>query len=118
MRRSRLIPPTDGTLDALAARVRYVGSAEHKSYPSEAGPPALRKDATPCDQTLGDFETFSSWIASAIRKGRIGAPWEVDFPRYVWVLREQTWYEARLVNPIQGTYKGYELGIVGEPWRT
>ena len=35
--------------ESVARKARYVGSAEHKGYPSAAGPPALRSDATPCD---------------------------------------------------------------------
>jgi hypothetical protein len=41
--------------------------------------------------------------------GRIGAPWEGDFPRYVWHRRDDVVYEARLVNQEVGEYKGYPL---------
>lgn len=31
------------------------------------------------------------------------------FPRYVWAHELDTWFEGRLVNETQGTYKGYPL---------
>lgn len=35
---------------------------------------------------------------------------QVDgFPKYVWAFRRGTWFEGRLVNEVQGTYKGYPL---------
>lgn len=43
-------PDGVGTPEELAARVTYTGSAIHKSYPSPAGPPALRADKAKCDQ--------------------------------------------------------------------
>ncbi|MGH9130544.1 MAG: hypothetical protein ACRDWV_02480 [Acidimicrobiales bacterium] len=70
-------------LVALANEARYVGSAEHKDYPSPAGLPRLRVDATKCDPRLhGDFEMLTGWLQAAIRVGNVGAPWEGDFPRY------------------------------------
>lgn len=95
----------------LASRVRYVGSAEHKTYPSPAGKaPRLRADATKCDPKLhGDFEALTEWLREGVTKGQVAAPWEGDFPRYVWVSRDGSWYEARLVNREQGTYKGWEI---------
>jgi hypothetical protein len=43
---------TEGVdLSAIAERVSYVGSAEHKTYPA-AGTPRLRADATKCDPHL------------------------------------------------------------------
>lgn len=109
-RRHQVCVPEGVDLAAIAMRVRYVGSAEHKTYPSDAGPPRPRADATKCDPRLhGDFRLLTEWLQKAIGDGRVGAPWEGDFPRYVWVERGGTWYEARLVNRDQGTYKGYAI---------
>lgn len=103
------IPP--GTnLEALASSASYVGSSEHKTYTSRAGAPRPRRDATKCDPMLhGDFDQLTTWLRTAIAAGHVGAPWESEFPRYVWTKQGGTWYEARLVNREQGTYKGYEI---------
>ena len=93
----------------LAERVTYVGSPEHKSYPSFAGPPMLRADASKCDPLLADRETLSGWLQKAVKEGMIGGQWEGAFPRYVWVLDDGTCYEGRLVNQELGQYKGYPL---------
>lgn len=92
--------------------MRYVGSAEHKTYPSQAGRPQPRADATKCDPALhGDFEELTRWLSEAVAKGQVAGPWEGDFPRYVWANHDATWYEARLVNREQGTYKGWEARV-------
>jgi hypothetical protein len=47
--------------------------------------------------------------------GRVGEPWEGDFPRYAWCKQGQVTYEARLVNQELGQYKGYPLEPSEEP---
>lgn len=96
-------------LAALSQQVRYLGSAEHKSYLSPAGTPRLRSDATPCPKDLATFDQLTEWLAGAVAAGDIGAPWEGDYPRYAWVRNEHGCFEARLTNRGQGTYKGYPL---------
>lgn len=44
-----------------------------------------------------------------MRSGAVGAPWEGDFPRYVWRREGDVVYEARLINREIGEYKGYPL---------
>ena len=109
MRRTRFDPPDGTDLADLAETARYVGSAEHKSYPSFAGPPKLRSDASRCDPELADQQALSEWLRAGIVTGDIGAPWEGRYPRYVWYRREGTYYEGRLVNSELGEYKGYPL---------
>src|SRR6266545_5929373 len=109
LRRARIAPPLGLELDTLALGSRYVGSSEHKSYLSPAGPPRLRADATRCDPDVATFEELTEWLRDAIRRGDIGGPWEGDFPRYVWYRREESCYEGRLVNREAGEYKGYPL---------
>lgn len=96
-----------GDLGELAAGACYVGSAEHKSHPSPAGPPRLRADATKCDPSL-EFSQLTSWLQQGIRRGCVGGPWEGRFPRYVWLCVAGVWYEARLVNAGLGQYKGWQ----------
>jgi hypothetical protein len=97
------------SLADLADRVSYVGSSEHKSYPSFAGLPKLRADASKCDPSFADPDELTKWLRTSIAAGRIGAPWEGDFPRYVWYPHDEVMYEARLVNQELGQYKGYPL---------
>ena len=67
--------------EAVASRARYVGSAEHKGYPSAAGPPALRSDATPCDPDIS-IADIGSALAEGIRRGCLSAVIEQGFPKY------------------------------------
>src|ERR1700686_1887022 len=106
-RHSVVKPPAGVDLDRLAERCSYVGSEEHKSSPSFAGRPRLRADASKCDPRLTDAEEITSWLRAGIRAGHVGAPWEGDFPRYVWREVGAVWYEARLTNSALGYYKGY-----------
>jgi hypothetical protein len=109
LRRTRCVPPEGADLQSLAATVRYVGSCEHKTYPSFAGPPKPRADASKCDPKLADADELTEWLRQAIVAGSVGAPWEGDYPRYVWHRQGDVMYEGRLVNQEQGHYKGYPL---------
>jgi hypothetical protein len=94
---------------AIALHSSYVGSSEHKSFPSFAGPPRLRADASKCDPALADRDELTGWLRAAIIAGAVGTPWEGDFPKYVWCRRGDRVYEGRLVNRELGQYKGYPL---------
>ena len=108
-----------GTVDAsVAARVTYVGSPEHKDYPSPAGPPRLRSDATKCGALVHNADTFGSLsqqLQLAIVRGAVGGPLEGDYPRYVWAKVQDQWYEARLTNREQRQYKGYAIRLEEVP---
>lgn len=53
---------------------------------------------------------LTAWLRTAIREGLVSEdPAGSGFPRYVWVQHEGVWFEARLVNSEQGSYKGYPL---------
>src|SRR5438093_9154041 len=109
---ARTIGPLPQGVDLLhlAERARYVGSPEHKDTPSFSGQPKPRADATICDRPfVSKLLQLNSWLRSALAKGAVGAPWEGDFPRYVWFKEGNVVYEARLVNSATGEYKGYEL---------
>lgn len=109
LRRQRCVPPPDLDLPSTAATARYVGSSEHKTAPSFAGPPRPRADASKCDPKLADAAELTGWLREAIEAGNIGAPFEGRYPRYVWSRRGDTVYEGRLVNRELGEYKGYPL---------
>lgn len=107
----RVIAPWPGDApdpDTVADLCRYVGSAEHKSYPSPAGPPALRSDATRCEPSLS-FDELTGALREAVRRGCTSASFEGGFPKYVWGVVDGAVYEARHINGPQGTYKGYRL---------
>ncbi len=102
--------PDPVMLQRCAETATYVGSAEHKSFPSFAGPPKLRSDATRCPTHLKDPDRITQWLRDAIRNGNVSAPLAgSNFPRYVWALREDMWFEGRVTNEEQGWYKGYPL---------
>jgi len=111
LRKKRLVPwPTDAEPQAhVAAAVKYVGSPEHKTSPSAAGPPRLRhNDATPCDPAYASFEAPTTALRDAILHGFV-SEFVGRFPNYVWGPLDGRLYEARLVNQEQGTYKAYPL---------
>ena len=108
-------PPPNVDIEAAAAAARYVGSAEHKSYPSSAGPPRLRADATPCPPTLSDMDELTRWLRRAISARQTSGRWEGGFPRYAWLDVEGTVYEARQLGPGSGEYKGYALEAEQRP---
>lgn len=113
LRRVMCVPPEGSDVSALAASARYVGSSEHKSYPSFAGPARLRADASKCDPSLNNQHEPTSWLRDAIMAGQCGAPWD-PYPKYVWCKHNGIVYEGRLVNPALGEYKGYPLRL--EEW--
>ncbi|GAA1163809.1 hypothetical protein MOX01_15050 [Microbacterium oxydans] len=97
-------------LEKWADFAQYVGSPEHKSYPSFAGPPRLRSDATQCPKQLNDANQVTEWLRRGILDGNVSAYRDGgNYPRYVWGWHLDRWFEARLVNSEQGTYKGYPV---------
>jgi hypothetical protein len=109
LRRRIVAPPARVDLAVLAGRASYVGSSEHKTFPSFAGPFNPRADASKCDPKLADQEELTRWLREAITAGQCGQLWEGDFPRYAWCQHGGVTYEARLSNPELGQYKGYPL---------
>ena len=95
------------TTGEIAKAAEYHGSAEHKSYPSPAGPPALRSDATPCEPI--DYAQINATLAEGIRRGCVSEAMEHGFPKYVWGWLGDELYEARHLNGAGGQYKGYRI---------
>jgi hypothetical protein len=100
-------PDGVGSPDEVAERVWYRGSSLHKTYPSPAGPPALRADEAKCD-----FYESEHWpllldaLRQAIRCRRIG-PLRGGFPSRAWVWINGVLHEARLTG--NGEYHGFPL---------
>ena len=107
--------PTLQTLSRLPLRPSMWACAEHKSYPSPAGNPALRSDASPCDPRYTDMDALTRALREAITRGCIGAIFEGGFPKYVWGWMDGRLYEAGHINGPQGTYKAYMLEELERP---
>jgi len=104
----RLVPGPETDLAALAGKVAYVISAEHKDYLTTAGPGNLRSDASACPRGL-DFDDVTAWLREAVSEGSVSAALEGEFPRYAWKRIGDQVYEARLSNSGLGEYKGYPI---------
>lgn len=104
----RLAPGPQMDLSAIAEKIDYIISAEHKDYLTSAGPGNLRSDATRCPRGL-DFNEVRVWLRDAVRTGSVSAILEGDFPRYAWKRVGEQVYEARLSNAGLGQYKGYPI---------
>jgi len=108
--------PRDVNLSDLAQRLAYVGSPEHKSYPTSSGPPRLRADASKCDPSFKNrVQEIENSLRAAVRSGQVGGPWENGLPRYAWNRLDGVCFEARLVNAESGAYKGYPLSAEEAP---
>lgn len=107
--RRRINVPHGTNLDQLAELVKYVGSPEHNDFPSFAGQPRLRADATRCPRDITDLELVNLWLRSAVRRGAVGDQWEGIFPRKIWYKDGDIVFEGRLVNQGNGEYKGYPI---------
>ena len=96
--------------------MRYVGSPEHKSYPTRQALLCCASDASRCDPTLGyDADAFTRVLQEGIRHRCVGAIFEGGFPKYVWGWLNRQLFEARHLNGPQGTYKAYPLENVERP---
>lgn len=96
---------------SVANRVRYLGSPQHKDLPSFAGPILHPKPAgSICPRELARrVEDLQRWLEDAIMRGNFSDFWQGGFPKYVWYRDGETVYEGQLMNPAEGTYKGYPL---------
>lgn len=104
-------PASAPSREELAARVTYVGSAEHKGRPVHASfdfAPALRTDASRCDPSI-DREAAQTALREAVRRGCVSQQFENGFPRYVWGWIDGRPHMARLDNRDQGAYKGWPI---------
>lgn len=104
----RLTSSPDIDLNAIAGKVSYVISPEHKDYMTAAGPGKLRSDASACPRGL-ELDQVQQWLQSAVENGQVSAALDGDFPRYVWARVDERVYEARLSNSGLGQYKGYPI---------
>ncbi len=102
--------PEFGDPAQVATIATYRGSAEHKDYPSPAGNPALRSDASRCDPRYTEFEPITEVLRTAIRRGRVGAIFVGGFPKNVWA-----WPTSDSMKP--ATSSGHEAPTRPIHWR-
>lgn len=100
--------------EVLVERVRYVGSPEHKDYPSYAGEPGLRSDAARCDPAISR-EQAEATLKRAMALHCVSAQQEGEYPRYAWGWLDGRLYQARLVNCEQGWYKAWPIEAIEAP---
>lgn len=110
----RLVPGNSVDLAAMAEKVTYVISPEHKDYLTSAGPRKLRSDASACPRGL-QMDQVTDWLRSAVRECCVSASFDGDFPRYAWRRIGDQVYEARLSNSGLGQYKGYPIDSLDAP---
>lgn len=100
----------------LSGRISYIGSRDHKQYPTRYGfeahkPP--RPDASRCElANVNSLREGLDLLRQGVQNGwfsEIDGP--DDFPKYVWTRRTQDgqWFEARALSHPAGAYKGYPL---------
>jgi hypothetical protein len=113
--RQRAAPPADADLALLAAAATYVWSAEHKDRYGPAGIARLRSDATRCPKDLTE-EQVQAWLREGIAAGDVGGVWDDQpYPQLVWKRVQDTVYEGRVSNAVQGWYHGYPLDVTEWP---
>lgn len=72
LKRDRLGAGTQVDFDAMAEKVSYILTPEHKDYLTTAGPGKLRSDASACPRGL-DLDKVLGWLQRAIRARHISA---------------------------------------------
>lgn len=125
-------PPTEELvreeLQALARRLRYVGSPLHKRGPGDFGldpPAALRQGKSICDDVVDCRSDAQSLLEDGVKKGLVSTQTNGGFPQNVWaVALRGVPLEAMLDNAETGTYHGYPMPeadplrtVVIERWR-
>lgn len=122
----RLEPPPVGaqaveSLEALAERLRYVGSPLHKRGPGDFGldpPAALRQGKSICDDVVDCKADAQALLKDGAKKGLVSTQNSGGFPQNVWaVAATGVALEAMLDNAESGTYHGYPMPE-SDPLRT
>ena len=107
----------------LAARVRYVGSPEHKVKRWWGGLPQARQlpggrvgrrgrqTTTVCPLTTGEDRALATeWLREAIMAGQYRfVEADQDFPKMVWFEAGGRVWCGLCVNPTSGEYKGWPI---------
>jgi hypothetical protein len=109
--------PAEGDLQyysELAEKVQYGGNPEHKRNPGDFGltpPSGPRPGKSLCD-TAGVFSIQDAlrYLKSGLRQGLISELSNGRWPQIIWSVTDDGYpLEARLENPVTGTYHGYPM---------
>lgn len=99
------------SVEEQASRAHYVGSIEHKTYPSPAGEPRPRHDASKCPRIEAErWPELTAALQAAIRAGCVSEAIDpCGLPRYVWGTLDEQLYEARRLSAPETGYKAYPI---------
>jgi len=101
-------------LEVAAVNLKYVPSQYHCPQ-SDGRPPVGRaKPAMHCPRTWTAGQALIA-LRTAIRLGQVSKQWISEFPRHVWHLEGDVWYEACTSNGTPGTYHAYPIELAGVP---
>lgn len=102
--------PADAPAPAdVASCVKYAGNAEHKTYLSQAGPPAYKWDKSKCDRFEPEtWPLLEQALRDAIKAGCI-ARFNGDFPSRAWAYVNGVLHEARLHNFMLGECHAFPI---------
>jgi hypothetical protein len=99
----------DPSLEEAAVNAKYTFSEYHQCGPSGPKPKKRTKPASHCPRQWTKQEALNA-LRQAIRGGRVSPKRTSDgFPRFVWHLEGETWYEARTQDRADGVYHGYPI---------
>lgn len=96
----------------VAARVKYIPSGEHKTYPSRKRLWTFdhRSHKAKCDHFAGDpWPELKATLQRAIETPVVSAEFRGEFPSRVWAYVNGILHEARLSNQQRGEYHGFPL---------
>ncbi len=103
-------PPDAAECARIAALATYRGNPVHKSYPSPAGPPALRADEAKCDRFEREhWPLLTEALRAAISAGCINDDFRQGFPSRAWAFINGVLHEARLTSPGLGDYHAFPI---------
>lgn len=96
-------------LDRAAERASFMNSDYH-CRGENGRPPATRTKPTMHCPRQWTIRQGINAVREAIRAGRVSRKWLPEgFPRHIWHLEGDVWYEARSTNGNPGEYHGYPI---------
>lgn len=106
---------SDADREALCARLRYVGSSNHKLRPADYGfHPSHnpRPSKSPCDAVRAVLlAEASELMRRGIKLGMVSRFDEGGVPKYIWAVDDANdVYEAKTKPELETDYHGYRLG--------
>ncbi len=104
--------PPQEDLNRAAEGIRYEPSLYHCPIKGSVAP--RTKPASRCDD-FNDVKAAARTLRESIRAGRVSKQWIDGYPRFVWHMAGETWYEATTKNGDPGLYHAYKIEPEGLP---